>query len=393
MHNSINKDGITRVRYQDLRLEKEAEFKATFGQDIKTDVQSGFGQLISVATQAEDELAALIQSLLTAYDPNAATGALLDRLAVIMNKKRNEAQKSTVIIDITTDANGATVPVGFIVSNSSDVQFITTTSLTIAPNSTAQLEFVAVDNGAVAASANTLTIIKTPVFGVVSVNNPSGAIVGRNRETDAELRARILKTSSNANATKPGLFTALSEVNGVTYVSVSVNDTNFDFANGQKAHTVFPVVDGGSDSDIAKALVTKGVAGGIDYVRQGDISGVTITSGTFTDPISGQNHTAYWARPVNKRVYAAITVQKLSNYPADGAARIKSEVSKWVTENAKVGDTFYNSFLYCPINNVPGIVIQTVFVGETASPSAMSVSMTVAERASIAETDIVVTEV
>jgi uncharacterized phage protein gp47/JayE len=393
MPNSIDSTGLTRVRYQDLRAEKETEFKNTFGQDIKTDVQSGFGQLISVSTQAEDELVGLVQVLLTAFDPNTANDVLLSRLAVIMNKRRNEAQKSTVTIDITTDSNGATIPVGFVVENSSGIQFQTTTILVIAPSSTASMEFEAVDDGPIAASAGALTIIKTPVFGVASVTNPADAIVGRNQETDAELRARLLKTSSNANSTKPGIFTALSEVNGVTYVDVIVNDTNVDFANGQKAHTVFPIVEGGADSDIAQALITKGVAGGIDYVKQGDISGVTIASDTYTDPISGQTYTAHWARPVNKQVYAAITVQKLSNYPADGAARIKTAVNEWVAANAKVGDTFYSSFLYCPINDVPGLVIQSVFVGTSANPTTTSVTMTVSERASIAEADIIVTEV
>jgi len=393
MPNSIDSTGLTRVRYQDLRAEKETEFKSTFGQDIKTDVQSGFGQLISTSTQAEDELISLIELLLTAFDPNSANDVLLSRLAVIMNKRRNEAQKSTVIIDISTDSNGATVPIGFIVENSANIQFQTTNSLVIAPNTVAQMQLEAVDEGPIAASAGTVTIIKTPVFGVVSVYNANDATIGRFQETDAELRARVLKTSSNANGTKPGLITALSEVNGVTYANAIINDTNVDFTNGQKAHTVFPIVEGGADSDVAKALITKGVAGGIDYVKQGDIVGITITNGTYNDPISNQLYTAYWARPINKQVFVALTVQKLADYPADGATRIKDAINKWVDDNAKIGDTFYNSFLYCPINSVPGLVIQSVYVGTTANPTGQSVTMGVSERPNIAVADIIVTEV
>ena len=140
-------------------------------------------------------------------------------------------------------------------------------------------------------------------------------------------------------------------------------------------------------------MITRGVAGGIGYVEQGDIAGVTVTSDTFTDLTSGQVHTAHWSRPVNKRVYCSIEVKKLADYPANGSDLIKTAVNEWTAANSEVGETFYASFLYNAINDVGGLVINTVFVGATASPVVISVAMGDVEKADIAEIDIVVTEV
>lgn len=393
MPNLIDDNGLDIVGYQDLRAEKVEQYKTEFGDDIKTTVDSVFGQQISISTQNENNLISLISTLLTTFDPNAANGEILSRLAVIMNKRRNEAVKSSVVVDVTTDANGATIPIGFIVSNSSNIEFITTTSLIIAPSTTAQMTFTAVSDGAIVASSGTLSVIKTPVFGVGSTNNPDDAVVGRDRESDAELRGRMLRTSSNSNGTLSGIFTALSEVDGVTFVNVIENNTNVVFANGQKAHTVFPIIENGSDDEIAQALITKGAAGGIGYVEQGDIAGVTISSATFIDPISSQIYTAHWARPVDKRVYCDIQVKKLADYPANGSDLIKTAVNEWVTKYGEVGTTFYASFIYDAINSIGGLAIETVFVGDTISPVTTFVAMGDVEKPNIAEIDIVVVEV
>lgn len=393
MPNSIDNTGLNIVGYQELRDEKSEEFKNEFGEDIKTDVESAFGQMISLAAQSEYDLTSLIATMLTAFDPNAAQGVLLERLAIIMNKRRNEAVKSTVSIDITTDTNGATIPVGFIVGNDNGIEFITTSSQVLAPSTTTSIDFEAIEDGPIVASAATLTIIKTPIFGITTANNPSDASIGRSIEDYEDLRVRMLRSSSDSNGTTPGIITGISEVDGVSFVNVIENNTNVAFANGQKEHTVFPIIEGGADADIAESLITKGVAGGIGYVEQGDIVGVTITSATFTDTVSAQVHTAHWARPVDKQVFCKLEIKKLADYPANGSDLIKAAINDWVSSNAVAGETFYSSFLYNSINSIGGLVINTVFIGEAVDPVTVIVTMGDVEKASIAIADIALTEV
>lgn len=393
MPNTIDNTGFSRVRFQELRAEKEQEYKDGFSnQELKTDVQSGVGQEISISTFSEDDLASRFQTLLSAVDPLSAQGVNLSRLAILMNKRRQEATNSTVTLTLTATAAGATISegFGFEVSNiAGDVTFRFDEEVVIAPSATADVLATSVDSGPVAAIAGSLTQIKTPVFGVASVTNDADASLGRNRETDTELRARMLESSSAASATVIGIETALSNVDGVTGFNVIENDQDVADAEGIPAHSVFPIVENGSDDDIAQALVTT-VAGGIGYAEPADIPAATIVSGTYTDPLTGKVYTAYWARPDAIRIYVDVTLNTLASYPADGDDRVKANIENWVNENMKFSEDLYASQLYCPVQEVEGAIVISIKVGTSPSPTGDTVPVAIYERASVAQDDVTV---
>jgi len=390
MPNTIDSTGFSRVRFQDLRLEKAQEYKDGFGnQNLKTDDQSGVGQEISISTFAEDDLAGRFETLLSVFDPTAAQGVHLSRLAIVMNKRRQDAVNSTVTLSITADGSGATVAAGFQVSNAGDtVTFQTTEELILAPSATDDVEAISIAGGAVEALAGTLTVIKTPVFGVASVTNALDANVGRLRETDTELRPRMLSSSAASSSTVSGIFTALSNVDGAVAIDVIENATNAPSAEGIPEKSVFPIVDGGSDADIAEALITGGVAAGIGYTEQADIPAATIVSGTYTDPVTGQVQTAHWARPNNIQIYVDVTINKLSDYPADGDTRVANNIEQWVIDNAEFGEDLFAAQLYNPVQDVPGAVVTTLFIGLAPSPVGSTVAIDIFELAQIAAGDV-----
>lgn len=392
MANTIDSTGFSRSRFQDLRAEKAQEYKDAFGnQELKTDVQSGVGQEISISTFAEDDIASRFETLLSAFDPTAAQGVLLSRLAIIMNKRRQEAVNSSVTLTITADASGATVLAGFQAANvAGDAIFATVSDVVIAPSSTADVEAFAVDAGPIEALAGALSVIKTPVFGVVSVTNALDASIGRARETDTELRARMLASSSGSSSTVIGIRTAVSNVDGVTALEIIENNTLVVSAEGVPAKSIFAIVEGGADSDVAQALIVGGVAGGIGYAQQSDIPAATIVSGTYTDPVSGQVFTAYWARPNEIRIYAQVNLNKLATYPADGDTRVKDNIETWVAANMEFGEDLYASQLYSPALEVEGAIVTSITVGTTASPVDSVVSIDIFEQASILVADVVV---
>ncbi len=395
MPNVINDTGFSKVRYQELREEKAQEYKDAFdNQNLKTDVRSGVGQEVSVSTKAEDDLASSFQTLLSVFDPNAAQGVHLDRLLVLMNKKRQDAVGSTAIITITASASGATVAAGFIISDGVN-DYATDEELVIAPSSSDTVEATCTITGPTESAAGTISEIKTPVFGVVSATNLLDANVGRNRETDAEARIRALQSSANESSTVIGIFTAISNVDGVVALNVIENDTDLVDAIGVPPHSVFPIVDGGSDDDIARALVSGGVAAGIGYAEQSDIPLATIVSGTYDDPITDQTYTAYWARPDDLRVYVEIKITKLSSYPADGDKRVRKAISDYVAASLSSGDDLYSSQLYCPIQSVGGAVINIdggdyVYIGTSPSPAGSVVAAADYEIITIDTADIVI---
>ena len=396
MPNTIDSTGFDKVRFQDLRAEKAQEYKDTFdNQNLKTDVRSGVGQEVSLSTKAEDDLASTFQTLLSVFDPLSAQGVHLDRLLILMNKKRQDAVGSTATITITADASGATITKPFLISDGVN-DYAIDSDLTIAPNSSDTVEATCTVTGPIESAAGTITEIKTPLFGVVSAVNLADANVGRNRESDAEARNRALQSSANESSTLVGIFTALSNVDGVIALKVIENDTDVVDSIGVPPHSVFPIADGGSDDDIAKALITGGVAAGIGYAEDSDIPAATIVSGTYSDPITGQTFTAYWARPDDLRVYVNIKITKLSNYPADGDERVKQAISDYVGSTLTIGDDLYASQLYCAIQSVDGAVINVgggdyVYIGTTANPIGTTlVAATDYEVVTVGSSDVVV---
>lgn len=81
--------------------------------------------------------------------------------------------------------------------------------------------------GDIDAPVNSLTVIVTPATGWLSVNNPTQATVGRNEETDTELRARRLISLKIIGAgTVDAIRARVLEVTGVTACSVNENTTD-----------------------------------------------------------------------------------------------------------------------------------------------------------------------
>jgi len=392
MPNTIDDTGFNRVRFQDLRLEKAQEYKDGFGnQSLKTDDQSGVGQEISISTFSEDDLASRFETLLSVFDPTAAQGVHLSRLAIVMNKRRQDAVNSSVTLSITADGSGATVSEGFQVSDTPDtVTFQTTEEVIIAPSATEDVEAISLAGGSIEAAAGILTVIKTPVFGVASVTNTLAANVGRFRETDTELRPRMLSSSSSSSPTVSGIQTAVSNVDGVIKVEVIENATGSVSAEGIPAKSVFPIVDGGSDSDIAQALITGGVAAGIGYTEPADIPAATIVSDTFADPVTGQVQTAFWARPDDVQIFVEVTLNKLGDYPGDGDTRVAANIEQWIIDNSEFGEDLFASQLYNPVQDVPGAVVVTLFIGLAPSPVGSTVAIDLFEVAAIAAGDVVV---
>jgi uncharacterized phage protein gp47/JayE len=387
MANTIDSTGFNRERYQDLRAEKEQQYKDAFGnQELKTDVQSGVGQEISISTNAEDDLASRMQTLVSALDPTQAQGVNLSRLAIVMKKRRQDAAKSTVTLTITANGAGATVPAGFQVANiAGNAVFETTAEIIIAPNGNGDVEAKAVDTGSIEAIAGSLTVIKTPVFGVSSVTNLADASLGRSRGTDSVLRARMLDSSAGVSSTVIGISAALSEIDGVTARKVLDNKGHNVSPEGIPPKSVFPIVENGADADIAKALVSTVIMG---YTKPSDIPAANIVSGTYDDPITGQEHTAYWARPVSVQIYVEVNINKLASYPADGDARVKQAIEDWVIANMKFGEDLYASQLYCPVQTVEGAIITSLFVGLAPSPAGSVVDIDAYEKASVLVADI-----
>lgn len=361
MASTIDSNGFNRQRYQDLREDIAENWSDSFP-TINTGKQSVPGRQISIQTFLVDGADAKAEFLLNAFNPYGAVGAQLSSLAPIMNKRRLRAVRSQVTETLTADANGATVPSGTIISSSVDstIRFQTTEDVTVPPSGTATVLMEALEAVAIQPAAGTLTVISTPVFGLISATNLTAATAGRARETDGELRIRMLSTSAAAVGTPEGIYTAISDVDSVTYVSVQENFNDTIDANGLPPHSVMPIVDGGDVTEVAQAIL-KSVAAGIDLATPADVPAANFVSATVMNPANNQPATIYFVRPSNLNVNIALNISSNSGLPTDWQTQVKNAIIAFLSD-WDVGKVLYASRLYSAVNGVIDADINSITI-------------------------------
>ena len=128
---------------------------------------------------------------------------------------------------------GGVTPANLIFDVSTDLQI---DSVSTAGNITG------VNTGPIAAPALTITDILSPVNGWQSISNPEALTIGRNEETDSELRIRAVTfRSASGKATVDAITSAILAIDGVS--STSVNNRKVSEAMGDWTITVDDVQD------------------------------------------------------------------------------------------------------------------------------------------------------
>lgn len=385
MATTIDENGFHRDRYQDVREENAQRWNDSFP-TLNTGTSTVSGRMVSIQSAMRDDLNAKAEYILNSFSPFTAIGAQLSNLAPLMNKRRLPRIFSQVTLQFNADLNGANVPDGTIVSSSLDrtKKFATTQRLIIAPNGVGVVLAEAIDASNYKPAAGTITVIESGVYGVVSVTNPNDGTLGRARETDAQLRFRMLQTSSAASGTPEGIYTAVSQVDGVIYVSVLENFTDTTNDAGMPPHSIMPVVDGGDDNEVALAILETRAAG-IQFTTSSDIPAATWKSVSVVNPANGQSVMVWFARPTNTTATIEINISTDANFPTDGQQLINSEVVNFVNE-WPIGKVLYASRLYTPINLVAGVDINSVTIN-----GADRVSLTAYQRLVISDANINIT--
>lgn len=383
----INADGFTRDRFQDVREEVAEQWSESFP-TADVGKQSVPGRIISIQSSLKDDANAKAEFILNAFNPYGAIGVQLSNLAPLMNKRRLMAVKSQVTQTFTADANGATIPSGTIVSSAINtaVKFQTTADLVLLPQQSGIVLMESIEAVAIQPNAGELSVMNTSVFGVASTTNLTRATAGRARETDGQLRFRMLATSAAAVGTPEGIFTAISDVDSVTYVSVQENPTDVKDANGLPPHSVMPIVEGGDVTQVANAIL-RSVAAGINLASPLDVPGATFVTTSVINPANQQPKTIYFVRPSDVIVNIAMNITSNPSLPSDWQAQVKAAVVNFLA-SWDVGKRLYASRLYSAVNSAIDADINSITINgadsitpavyERVRTTAANISITVA---------------
>jgi uncharacterized phage protein gp47/JayE len=369
---TIDANGLVIDRYDEVKEALDADLKTTFGEGIKLDADSVFGQISAIISERISDQNELIELVAEIFNPNAAQGVFQSQLVKLNGIDRNESVFSTVSVNVTANTAGATIPAGSTVSDPAvGEKFAIDTTTVLAPSATSAVSATAVNAGNIEAPSGTLTKIDTPIYGWASVTNPSDASPGASEESDQELRIRRdIAASAGGTSNAGAILTAVKEVDGVDLAQVYENKSSVTDSRGIPPHSIWAVVRGGTDADIAETLFNKTAAGAGWY-------GTTTVA--YADPSTGQSYDVKFSRPTEKTIYVTYLLQKLANYPANGDDLIIANTVAFFNGEFYLNETLIDPFgldddvvasrLYSPANAVPGHKILEVYIGLTASPT------------------------
>lgn len=246
------------------------------------------------------DLEAFIAQVNAFFDPDQATGTILDARCAINGVVREPGTYTQQAIQITTSAavvlQGLDLYPGspFTVADGQGNQYQLETTTSIGSAGTTTAIFQASLLGPIQSGIGTITTVSTPQLGVTSVTNGAAPIsVGVPQETDSALRIRRANSVElPSKGYLQGLEAAIYAVDGVEQVVVLENTSNTTDGNGIPGHSIWVIVlcPTSSNAGVAQAIYNKRNAGcgqmhgGAGAVAVPTLSGTGVASVAVTNP-------------------------------------------------------------------------------------------------------------
>ena len=322
---------------------------------------------LKLASDAEifanlDELG---QRAYNSKDPNKAKGVDLNTICALTGTIRSQGTPSNVQLTLTGVA-GTVIIAGKLVESTVDgSQWATDTSVTIGAGGTASVTATCTVNGATAASIGTITRIVNTVGGWQKVTNPTVATLGTNRQNDSSLRLERAKAVSRpGNNQVDNMLGEIFAISGVRRAIVLENDTGTDnfYGNGLPKNSVAPIVDGGTDEDVALAIFRKKNPGCKLHA-----SGTPVTVPDVFDLYPSNARNITFSRPTYIDMVINVTIQNDGSLPNDADERIKQAIIDYSAGELVAAECGFNvlgfdigeevpiSRMYTPVNQVIGV--------------------------------------
>lgn len=313
---------------------------------------------------------ALDETLQQAYnskDPNKASGVDLDVIASLTGTSRSKGTASTVTGFVLSGVASplTTVPAGTIFESvTTGSRWTLDQQWTLDSSGQAVVDITCTEIGPIEADAGTITRIITTVPGLTSCNNPSPATPGTEIESDSSLRVkRATAVGRPGNNQIDSMLGELYAVDGTRRVKVYENDTNTTDSNGLPPHSIAPIIDGGTDADVAMAIYLKKNPG-VTLYQAGTSVTVTVTSPTYPT----MTKDIKFSRPVYVDMVVAIEIKDDGTLPSQAtlAPLIQDAIMEYAAgglipteygfkpDGFDIGETVPYSSLYTPINKVIG---------------------------------------
>lgn len=359
----VTEKGFKKKTYQDIVESLEEKAKSLFGDDVNLSSSSPNGWFIRLFAFSLSLIWSVAEKVYNSAYIILAEDQSLDYAVSNLNVKRKGKRKSEVPLTV-IGTPGTEIDKGLTVETETDssIKFETKYNTTIQSNGETEVQLIAKEAGEKGnVPPNTITVITQPISGVDSITNPIAADFGRDRETNHELRNRYFnQLGQNSSDVIAAITAAVSDINEVRQVKVFENDTEQTNSLGMPMKSVFAVVLGGLEEDIAQAIYTA-KAGGIR--AYGDIVTDVYDEG-------GTVHKIGFSRPTDVDTYYTIDLTTDDDYPVDGDDLITEAIVNYLDELIIDDDIIHSKITHEIHGACSGIVDFELYIGTTASPTA-----------------------
>lgn len=321
-------------------------FESESGETLLRDASNPIYLLLTAGADQAHRQYEQLRAMLDGLDPTNATGQALDLLARAVGTKRLASARTTVTL-VFSGVNGVTIPVGFRASGASGTFVVETTASGTISGGTLQLAAQCTVVGP--RSADPVSTIVTPIAGLTSVALVADSTtLGRDTESDAELRVRILSQPyAPGTCTLPAIKAALERTAGiesaVVYENTStVTQTVAGYATSPKS--VQAIVYGTAADAVVGRTLLDVVAAGIGTA--GDQS--------YSLTEEGETRTVRWREATAVGIQVRITGLVATGDLAAVQSLIRAAVAASINA-LSIGQDVFLSRVYFAVTGVPGV--------------------------------------
>jgi len=354
----LDSTGIVVVDTNTTLQEVQTEFKGVFGEDLDLTPSTPQGRLISTEVLSRDGNARLMADVANQFNPNMAGGIFLDAICGMMGLSRTAATRTTVTATL-TGTSGTIIYAGATAQTTAGDIFELTTTTTIPVSGTIDALFQSVELGAIPCAAGTLTTIIDSVLGWTGITNAATGTLGTDQQSDLSLSTLRRRTLAlQGVATNDAITSALYATSGVQSLQYRENveaTTQIIDTISMVAHSIYVCVYGGTDADVAQAIISNKSAGSA-------MNGTTSVPVTMT---SGQIINVLFDRPTAIPILIKLNVKLSASASGTVSDTIKQAVLDYTDglvdgeDGFTVGSSVSPFELAGAANGISGVYVQS----------------------------------
>lgn len=361
----VDAAGLHLPTYAQILADNIQIYQNFYGQSVYLGLDSSDYQEISARSLKQSDTMAAIQLAYNARSAKTAIGTDLD--AIVAPIAREPATFSTAPVQLTGVAD-TTVTNGQVQDTNGNTWALPS-PITFG-GSTLNTTVTAVASGPISAGSGAISIISGGgTSGWTGVTNTSAASLGTFVEADSSLRARYaISLALPSRTLLAGTQAAVEALPGVTRYNADENSTGSTNANGNPAHSITVVVEGGVSQSIANTIYSNK---GIGALTNGT------TTETVIDPSTGVTASVSFDRPTYVPIFVTIVVNPLAGYTSAVLTLIQTAITNYLN-SLQIGENVTYSAMYAVASSVmpnlalPQFSITSVRTAITATPTGTS---------------------